>query len=131
MSELLSILVEFHVEVVVDVRRWPESSRIPLFTRDNLRKTLEKHGIKYVWLGDTLGGYRRGGYESYMETEEYRRGLSRLEEIARSHIVAVLCAERLWFRCHRRFIAESLVRDGFKILHIVEKGVVYEHWRRV
>ncbi len=130
LEEFLSLLEEYGVEVVVDVRRWPVSSKYPHFNSESLRKSLENRGYGYVWLGRELGGYREGGYERYMETEDFKSGLKALEELALRRVVAVLCAERLWFRCHRRFIADALVRDGFRVVHIIEGGRAYEHRRR-
>ncbi len=130
LEEFLSLLEEYGVEVVVDVRRWPVSSKYPHFNSESLRKSLENRGYGYVWLGRELGGYREGGYERYMGTEDFKSGLKALEELALRRVVAVLCAERLWFRCHRRFIADALVRDGFRVVHIIEAGRAYEHRRR-
>lgn len=127
LEELLRLLERYSVQTVVDVRRWPKSSKYPHFNAEELSRALERAGVEYVWLGEELGGYREGGYERHMETDEFRRGLRRLEELAERGAVAVLCAERLWFRCHRRFIADALVRDGFRVVHIVEEGRVYEH----
>jgi len=127
LEELLALLRKHGVEVVVDVRRWPKSSKFPHFNATQLKEVLEHEGFRYVWLGSELGGYREGGYERYMETEDFKRGLEALEALAREGVVAVLCAERLWFRCHRRFIADALVRDGFRVIHIVDEGRVYEH----
>jgi len=127
LEEFLDLLRRHRVEVVVDVRRWPTSRHVPHFRREALEAALREAGMEYVWLGESLGGYRRPDYETYMGTEDWARGYEELRRLATSRVVAVMCSERLWFKCHRRFIADRLVRDGFRVLHIIDKKRVQEH----
>jgi len=122
-------LKAYNIGLLVDVRRFPKSRVVEWSESSKLRKILEDEGIEYIWLGDLLGGFREGGYKAYMETEDYKKGLEKLiEAIKRSEKpVAIMCREKLWFKCHRRFISDSLVRMGYKVIHIIEKGRVYEH----
>jgi len=129
LGELIEILKSHGVEVVVDVRRFPTSRRCPWFNKDNLRHALESSGIRYYWLGRELGGFREGGYERYMETEEFKEGIRRLLEIAGTGNTAILCRERLWFRCHRRFISDVLRGLGYRVVHIISGDRTYEHKR--
>ena len=85
-----------------------------------MKEALEREGLKYFWLGNLLGGFREGGYKSYMGTDEYREGIRRLVEIARNHRAAVMCAEKYWFRCHRRFISLTLTEMGWDVIHITD-----------
>ena len=110
------LLWSLNVEVVVDVRRFP-TSRFDHFKREELSRLLKGEGFSYVYLGEELGGYRRGGYEAYLG----RQGLEKLEELARQMRVVVLCAERLPWRCHRRFIGQELGRDGFWVEHVIDE----------
>jgi uncharacterized protein (DUF488 family) len=128
-QELLEILRAYNVKVLVDVRRFPKSRRVPWTESSRLKELLEREGVSYVWLGDLLGGYRSGGYKRYMETEDYRRGLEKLVDIIEGSRgpVAIMCRERLWFKCHRRFISDSLTQLGYKVVHIIEKGKTYVH----
>jgi len=119
-SEFLNLLRSFDVEMVVDVRRFPRS-RFQHFEREELARLLEAEGFDYVYLGQELGGYRSGGYQSYLGTEEFKQGLERLEQLARGRRVAVVCAERLPWRCHRRFIGWELERDGWQVIHIIDE----------
>jgi len=83
-----------------------------------------------VWLGEELGGYREGGYLSYMRTEEFLRGLEKLMriiELVRRGYVAIMCMERFWFRCHRRFIANALAERGYEVIHIIDVGKEVKH----
>ncbi len=127
LPELVELLRDGRVQAVVDVRRFPASRKNPQFARENLEAGLRAEGLGYFWLGEELGGFRTGGYLAYSLTQPFRSGLARLEELGASRRVAVLCAERLWFRCHRRFIAEALARRGWRVIHLVEKGKSYPH----
>ncbi|MCY0868790.1 MAG: DUF488 family protein [Desulfurococcus sp.] len=128
LEEFHRLLSKYRVEVVVDVRRFPKSKKYPYFNRESLEESLRRLGVDYMWLGDLLGGYREGGYESYVKTAGYREGITRLIEVAGSgRIIAVMCSEKLWFKCHRRFIADTLVEEGFKVLHIIDEDRVQEH----
>ena len=80
LDEFIAILTKYKIEAVADIRRFPTSKRFPWYKRENLEIVLKKNGIKYFWLGDLLGGYRKGGYAQYMITEDYKKGI---EEIIR------------------------------------------------
>ena len=127
LEEFLEILKAFNIEVAVDVRRFPASKRKPEFSRENLSLELPKAGIEYVWLGDLLGGYRSGGYKKHMKTKIFKEGLKRLIEIADRKTTVIFCCEALWFRCHRRFLAEKLAKIGFKVFHIYDKKRISLH----
>lgn len=117
-DDFLKLLRARNVEVVVDVRTFPRS-KIKGFSRDELKEGLEKSGLEYVWLGDKLGGFKRGGYESYMKKEGFRRGLEVLSTIARDKKVCLMCLERDRRFCHRRFIVEVLRGMGFEVKDLV------------
>jgi len=116
-EEFLKILRDKGIKNIVDVRRFP-TSQFEHFRKENLEKILSKEGFKYFYLGDKLGGYRKGGYEKFMESEEFQKGIEKLEEIAREGPTVIICAERLFFRCHRRFIACALEGRGWKVVHL-------------
>ncbi len=126
LAELLSILRRYSIEILVDVRRYPRSRRHPWFNRGVLEEVLPSRGVRYVWLGDLLGGLGRD-YVEYMCSREYREGIRRLEALIAEGLVAVMCAEAYWLRCHRRYIAESLAARGYEVLHIVDYGRVERH----
>jgi len=119
LEEFVSLLKQFEVEAVIDVRRFP-GSRFAHFVRDNLARTLPDEGVEYYHLGDALGGYRKGGYEAFVASEGFRHGLENLERIAGERISAVVCAERLPWRCHRRFIGSELQRRGWRVIHVID-----------
>ena len=120
LDEFISLLRHHGIETVVDVRSFP-TSRFEHFRRDTLEKSLGECGFCYVYLGTELGGYRRGGYEKYLSTPTYRKGVSKLAEIGGSSVTTFLCAERFPWRCHRRWIGNSLIREGWEVIHIVDE----------
>ena len=123
LEEFVHLLRANRVEMVVDVRSFP-TSRFPHFRKEALSQSLGEEGLGYSYLGRELGGYRKGGYEAYMQTYEFLRGVELLERLATRCRCAILCAERLPWRCHRRFIGRSLEERGWKILDIIEEGRV-------
>lgn len=126
LQEFIELLKGYNISVLVDVRRFPSSKKFPHFNGDELKHVLEENGIKYIWLGEPLGGFRKGGYMEYMKTKEFQRGIAWLISLAESEeTLAIMCKERLWFRCHRRFISSALREKGYEIIHIIEKGRAY------
>ncbi len=127
LEELIGILQTYGIETIVDVRRFPGSKKFPHFNRENLEEILPKHSIKYCWLGESLGGFRKGGYKEYIKTEEFENGINQLLKIAENSRTAIMCSEIVWFRCHRNYISEHLARMGHQIIHIVNEKRKYEH----
>ena len=124
-EELIRILKKYNIETIVDVRSFPTSKKYPWFNREALEIELPKFKIKYIWLKD-LGGYRKGGYEKYQESEQYKIALDELISLAKESRVAIMCAEKLWFKCHRRFISDKLVEEGYRVIHIIDRRRAYE-----
>jgi len=119
-EKFIELLSSHGVAVVVDVRRFP-SSRFEHFKSEKLAGLLSGAGIDYVYMGEELGGYRRGGYQNFTATLEFQMGLKKLEEIARERKAAIICAERFPWRCHRRFIALELEKLGWQVNHIIDQ----------
>lgn len=135
-EELVAILRSAAVTRVIDVRRFPASRRHPHFGDDSLRKSLPDLGLAYEWWGESLGGRRRTspqsrhpawtndafrGYADHTETDVYRSAIGGLAAAAASgESVAVMCAESLWWRCHRRLIADSLTVRGTPVVHLLD-----------
>ena len=87
-----------------------------------LARELPARGIAYYWEGETLGGFRTGGYEAFMSTPIFAQGIARLEGLVKQAPTAIMCAEIVWFRCHRRFIAREMAARGYRVTHIVNRG---------
>ena len=121
LETFLNLLNEHKIQVLADVRRFP-TSKLEHFKREALEKWLPKQGIEYVWLGEELGGYRRGGYKKHMRTELFREGIKKLLEIARTKRTCIMCMEVNPKYCHRRFISAHLERKGVRVIHIINKG---------
>jgi uncharacterized protein (DUF488 family) len=124
-EEFVDLLEAYHIEVIVDVRRFP-TSKHEHFKQEYFEGWLKQNGIAYYHVAE-LGGYRTGGYREYMKTLEFEKGLQFVEQLAASHRLAIMCAELLFFRCHRRFIAEALTFRGHTVLHIIDQRRIYEH----
>ena len=118
--DFLGLLKHMGIEAVVDVRRFP-TSRFEYFRKDELARLLPGAGIDYSYLGSELGGYRRGGYQAFLSTEDFKRGVEKLEGVARERKTAILCAERFPWRCHRRFISIELEKRGWRVVHIIDE----------
>ena len=137
----IELLAENSIEAVADVRRYPGSRRWPHFAREPLAMALEKRGLVYMWLPE-LGGRRTPrsdslntawrsaafrGYADYMETAPFAEGLDRLVNLASGQRTAVMCAEALWWRCHRGLIADVLRCLKFEVIHILGPGSTAPH----
>ncbi len=127
---------------LADVRTAPGSRKHPHFGRDALSASLGDAGIAYEWWGEDLGGFRRAradsrhvairssgfrGYADHMETEAFRHARERLIEAAAEKPTAVMCAESLWWRCHRRMLSDALIAGGCEVFHIMDRGRLEEH----
>ena len=137
----LDLLARNRIEAVADVRRYPGSRRWPHFAPEPLATALEGRGLVYMWFPE-LGGRRTPssestntawrsaafrGYADYMATEAFADGLDRLVNLASGLRVAVMCAESLWWRCHRGLIADVLRWLGFDVIHILGPGSTAPH----
>jgi uncharacterized protein (DUF488 family) len=141
LEELTGLLDAANVRELTDVRSVPRSRRHPQFAGDALARSLPIHGIAYVH-DRALGGFRRAqphspntgwehpafrGYADYMSSEEFLDALDQLQTRARQHTVCVMCAEALWWRCHRRLICDALVIRGWRVLHLGLHAKPVEH----
>jgi uncharacterized protein (DUF488 family) len=133
LDRFLALLTQHGIKALVDIRRFPGSRKHPQFGRDNLAAALQESGVEYHWL-DALGGRRHKQQESpnlalenkgfrnyadYMLTEDFQEGVEKLLEIARQKQTAIMCAEGLFWRCHRRLVSDFLVASGVMVQHIM------------
>jgi len=118
LEDFIAILKKNRVELVADVRRFPGSRKYPWFCRESLETSLKDNGIGYIWLGESLGGFRKGGYEAHTETGEFREGIEKLESLALANRVSFMCAEAFEGRCHRKHIARELEKRGWQVVRI-------------
>ena len=140
-DEFLKLLQSFKIKSLVDVRHYPGSRKFPQFNKDSLEKSLTKNNIEYTHLID-LGGRRKPnsnskndawrldsfkGYADYMATEDYKQALNTLKEIAAEKQTAIMCAEAVWWSCHRSLISDILKVDGWEVLHIMSEKKATEH----
>lgn len=152
LDELIQLLQAANVTKLVDVRSIPRSFKNPQFNRDTLQESaeLQSAGIEYVWFGELLGGRRNAkqpdlaqhtairvaafrNYAGYMSTPSFKEGLSELRHLAEElhssseGYLAIMCSETLWWRCHRRMIADSLLTEGWNVQHLGVGKKTMEH----
>jgi uncharacterized protein (DUF488 family) len=125
LQEFLEMISRNRIECVVDVRSFP-TSRWGHFKRDNLASALKEIGVSYVWMGETLGGFRRGGYVEWMKTASFSKGLAELLRLAGEKRVAIMCSERFPWRCHRNILSRRLAAEKVRVVHILELERIYE-----
>jgi len=123
-EDFMEILLAYDIKTLIDVRSYPKS-KIQIFTRENLENLLKKENIAYVFFGKELGGFRKGGYEAYTLTEDFKNGIDKLENIASENNSVIICAEKFPWKCHRRWIARELHKRGWLVEHIIDKGKVW------
>ena len=142
LEDLIETLQAHSIETLVDIRSFPMSRRLPHFNRESLEKSLPAAGIRYVWMKD-LGGRRKKlledspnvalrndsfrNYADYMLTAEFERAIAELIRIAEQSRTAYMCAERVYFRCHRMLVSDWLVAHGHEVLHIDDAKPPKEH----
>jgi len=134
LEEFLEILVKFRIEALADVRSFPGSRRYPQYGKEALATSLRASAIEYAWL-PALGGRRHAsrdspntawrnaafrGYADYMGTAEFAQGLQQLLDLASEARTVIMCAEALWWRCHRAMIADALCVSGVQVVHIMD-----------
>ena len=137
----MQILLAHEIQVLVDVRSFPGSRRYPQFNREALAGSLKQARIEYRH-EPRLGGRRTPradshntawknasfrAYADHMESEEFKQGVKDLLEVAASKRVAVMCAESLWWKCHRSLISDYLKASGHTVIHILDKTKTEEH----
>lgn len=141
-EELITALRAHQVQTLVDIRAFPKSRRLPQFNRDSLEQSLAAAGIRDVSM-TALGGYRKKilddsphialrnqsfrNYADYMLTPEFDHAMEELLTLAESLRTAYMCAERVYFRCHRMLVSDWLVAHGHEVLHIDAEGPVKPH----
>lgn len=140
-EDFVEMLRAHKIEKLVDVRHYPGSRKFPQFNKDNLEEALPKCNIEYEHIVD-LGGRRKvdpeskndawrlasfRGYADYMETEQFKEALEKLKILASEKNTAIMCAEAVWWSCHRSMISDILKAEGWKVLHIMSEKSANEH----
>ena len=142
LDELIEALQAHSIQTLVDIRAFPMSRRLPHFNRESVEKALPQAGIRYAWM-KALGGYRKKiledspnialrnasfrNYADYMLTEDFQHAMDELLQLAEQAPTAYMCAERLYFQCHRMLVSDWLVGHGHEVFHIDSRGPVKPH----
>ena len=141
LAEFVAVLQAHQIALIADVRQFPGSRRYPHFGGETLAQSLRAKGIDYEHFAN-LGGRRQPladsrntawrnaafrGYADYMETEPFLTAMKRLLEVSSTHRTAIMCAEAVWWRCHRSLIADYLKSQGHDVRHIFDEKKVEPH----
>ena len=142
LGELVAALHAHSIQTLVDIRSFPMSRRLPYFNRESLEKALPEAGIQYIWMKD-LGGRRKKSlddspnvalrndsfrnYADYMLTPEFERVVADLIKLGEHSRTAYMCAERVYFRCHRMLVSDWLVAHGHQVQHIDDEKPAKPH----
>jgi len=137
----LAMLQSYKIKMLVDIRSLPGSRKFPQFDKENLQQFLPENGIEYLHML-SLGGRRKinknskntrwrnasfRAYADYMETDSFKNAIVNLEQIALQQTTAYMCAEALWWRCHRSMVSDYLKAKGWTVLHIMAIGKTEAH----
>jgi uncharacterized protein (DUF488 family) len=137
----IDILAAHDIQAIADVRRFPGSRRYPWFASEALAASLPAHGIAYEWIpqlggrrrvqpGSPNGGWRNAsfqGYADHLSSPEFADGLGQALALAERRRTALMCAEALWWQCHRALISDVLKFRGFEVIHILDVGKTAPH----
>jgi len=142
LDDLIEVLQAHSIQTLADIRSFPMSRRLPHFNRESLENSLPEAGIQYVWMKE-LGGRRKKSlehspnvalrndsfrnYADYMLTPEFERAIADLIKIGGQSRTAYMCAERVYFRCHRMLVSDWLVAHGHEVLHINDEKPAKPH----
>jgi len=141
-DEFLSILHAHSIQVLIDIRAFPMSRRLPHFNRESLESSLKQENIHYLWMKE-LGGRRKKlrddspntalrnesfrNYADYMLTHTFQQAAGQVLELAQQAPTAIMCAEKLFFRCHRMLVSDYFLLHGKGVLHIEDASLPRPH----
>ncbi len=135
-KEFIDLLEHNKIRTVADVRSYPSSLYQPQYNQKRLKNSLAKAKIKYIHL-PLLGGLRKAkkdsknkawknlffrGYADYMETKNFKIGIDQLAQLAKKQNTVIMCAEAVWWRCHRSLISDYLKSKGWQVFHILSQA---------
>lgn len=144
LEEMINLLKENKIKRLVDIRSVPMSRYNPQFNIDTLPLELSKRGLKFSYLGTSLGGWKKSqnflevnsawkkksfrGYADYMQTRRFELGIKKLLGLSEKGNLAFMCAEAVPWRCHRWLVSDALIARGLRVIHIGvgKKGYYHE-----
>jgi uncharacterized protein (DUF488 family) len=141
LEDFVAMLHSFNITMLVDIRNYPGSRRYPHFNKEALEISLPTDGIQYFHLKE-LGGRRKPainsintawhndafrGYADYMQTNEFKKAIEKLEALAQKRLTAYMCSEAVWWSCHRALVSDYLKWKEWTVVHIMDIGKATEH----
>ena len=140
-KEFIALLKHYKIQTLMDVRTIPKSRWNPQFNSAVMQKSLAAAGIEYVHEPD-LGGLRKPlknsinagwenegfrGYADYMQTPQFETALNRLIELSKKKVIAVMCAEAFYAKCHRKLLSDALLVRALEVIHIISEKQTVPH----
>ncbi len=140
-EEFVELLKKQKLKLLIDVRKIPKSRHNPQFWGDKLEASLKKENIEYLYIPELGGrrpqrkdsvntGWRNASFKAYadhLQSDEFKKGFKKLVSLSRRKKLAIMCAEAVPWRCHRRLISDVLLVHGHSVLDIFSKTVVKPH----
>ena len=141
-EQFLRVLQAHCIQILIDVRASPFSTRYPQFTQGALRQSVVASGIEYYWAGNQLGGMRKArqpgshpglssdsmrGYAEHMQTAVFEKSIVKLLSLAAKAPTAIMCAERIASQCHRSLISDYLTMKNIIVTHLLDENSSMEH----
>ena len=132
LDSFINLLKIYNIELLADIRSYPGSKRYPHFNKNSLDISLAGNHIEYIHIPE-LGGKRKPvkdshhtgwknasfrAYADYMDTDTFYKGITILKNISRVKRTSIMCAEALWWKCHRRLISDYMSSEGIEVIHI-------------
>jgi uncharacterized protein (DUF488 family) len=117
-NKFLQGLKNLHIQHILDIRSVPKSSYVPHFNRENLEKELMENKIGYTYCGKTVGGRQGVDFVEYSKSSRYQTAIKQIERIIDRKNCAIMCSEKNFRNCHRRYVSDSLIRDGYEVIQI-------------
>ncbi|WP_414469277.1 DUF488 family protein [Methanobacterium sp. ACI-7] len=131
-ESFIEILKSFKIQLVVDVRSSPYSKFVPYFNRENIKKALKENNMRYIFLGDYIGGkpkftkyYKDGkvNYDLIRKSGRYKEGIAKLIELNKNNDLVLMCSEEDPYSCHRHnLITQTLLKSDLEVTHIRKEG---------
>ena len=146
LDEFISKLTAYGIKCVCDIRAFPSSKKFPQFHKAKIQVALFLRNINYIWMGRELGGFRNSSeglgesspnkgwekegfriYADYMLSQAFKKAACRLEKMGKEIKTAIMCAEKIYLKCHRQLISDYLVSKGHTVFHIIETTEMKQH----
>lgn len=117
-NKFIKTIKNLHIQHILDIRSVPKSLYVPHFDKERLEKELVENDIGYTFCGITAGGRQSIDFIEYSKSSQYHEAIKQIERIIDRKICAIMCSEKNFRNCHRKYVSDSLIRDGYEVIQI-------------